>query len=224
MARVCKKTSVSMSNLISAIIFLLVANISSAQNNTDEIKLLLKNGNYKKAEGLINNSIESNLNNPEILFYRGIMETNLGKTNQAIDTFDSIKKNSNISFDIKDFNLNFVRGLSLEDGLSTLIDFTASTIYDSIINENNYFKNKNLKILICGGGRKNLSLVNAIKKKLPKEINLYLIDDYKIDGDFVESQAFAYLAIRSFLKKPISFPKTTNVKKPCVGGILSKNY
>ena len=87
MARVCKKTSVSMSNLISAIIFLLVANISSAQNNTDEIKLLLKNGNYKKAEGLINNSIESNLNNPEILFYRGIMETNLGKTNQAIDTF-----------------------------------------------------------------------------------------------------------------------------------------
>ena len=162
-------------------------------------------------------------------FDKNGMLAKAGKTseiilNQAIDTFDSIKKNSNISFDIKDFNLNFVRGLSLEDGLSTLIDFTASTIYDSIINENNYFKNKNLKILICGGGRKNLSLVNAIKKKLPKEINLYLIDDYKIDGDFVESQAFAYLAIRSFLKKPISFPKTTNVKKPCVGGILSKNY
>jgi len=144
--------------------------------------------------------------------------------NQAIDTFDSIKKNSNLSFDVKDFDLNFVRGLSIEDGLSTLIDFTASIIYESIINENNYFNDKNLKILICGGGRKNLSLVNAIKKKLPKEINLNLIDDYKIDGDFVESQAFAYLAIRSFLKKPISFPKTTNVKKPCVGGVLSKNY
>ena len=45
-----------------------------------------------------------------------------------------------------------------------------------------------------------------------------LIDDYGIDGDFVESQAFAYLAIRSFLKLPISFPSTTGVKKPCLGG------
>jgi len=144
--------------------------------------------------------------------------------NQAIDTFDSIKKNNNLSFDIKDFDLNFVRGLSLEDGLSTLTDFTASVIYQSIINENSYFKDKDLNILICGGGRKNLSLVNAIKNKLPNNINLNLIDNFKIDGDFVESQAFAYLAIRSFLKKPISFPKTTNVEKPCTGGVLVKNY
>jgi len=144
--------------------------------------------------------------------------------NQVIDRFDSIKKNNNLSFDVKDFDLNFVRGLSLEDGLSTLKDFTASIIHESIINENILFKDKNLDILICGGGRKNLSLINAIKKKLPKDINLNLIDDYKIDGDFVESQAFAYLAIRSYLKKPISFPKTTNIKKPCVGGVLSENY
>jgi anhydro-N-acetylmuramic acid kinase len=144
--------------------------------------------------------------------------------NQAIDTFDINKKNNNLSFDVKDFDLNFVRGLSLKDGLSTLMDFTALIISESIINENNYFKDKNLKILICGGGRKNLPLVNAIKKKLPKGVNLNLIDDYKIDGDFIESQAFAFLAIRSFLKKPISFPKTTNVEKPCMGGVLSKNY
>ena len=144
--------------------------------------------------------------------------------NQAIDGFDSIKKNNNLSFDIKDFDLNLVRGLSLEDGLSTLTDFTASIICESIINESNSFNGENLKILICGGGRKNLYLINAITKKLPKNTNLNLIDDYKINGDFVESQAFAYLAIRSFLKKPISFPKTTNVEKPCVGGVLSKNY
>tara|TARA_B110000305_G_scaffold175275_1_gene193876 strand:+ start:31 stop:1158 length:1128 start_codon:yes stop_codon:yes gene_type:complete len=144
--------------------------------------------------------------------------------NQAMDSFDTIKNNNNLSFDIKDFDLNFVRGLSLEDGLSTLTDFTASIIYESIINEKFFFKDKNLIVLICGGGRKNLSLVNAIKKKLPDDIDLNLIDDYNIDGDFIESQAFAYLAIRSFLKKPISFPKTTNVKKSCVGGVLSKNY
>ncbi|MBO6482086.1 MAG: anhydro-N-acetylmuramic acid kinase [Pelagibacteraceae bacterium] len=38
------------------------------------------------------------------------------------------------------------------------------------------------------------------------------IDDYGIDGDFVESQAFAYLAIRSFLKMPISSFYTTGCK------------
>ena len=144
--------------------------------------------------------------------------------NQAIDNFDSIKNNNNLSFDVKDFDLNFVRGLSLEDGLSTLTDFTATLIYQSIITSINFDKEKKLNVLICGGGRKNSSLVSSIKDKLPSNVSLSLIDDYKIDGDFIESQAFAYLAIRSFLKKKISFPKTTNVKKPCSGGVLIRNY
>ena len=50
------------------------------------------------------------------------------------------------------------------------------------------------------------------------------IDEYNIDGDFVEAQAFGYLAIRSFLKKNISFPSTTRVKKPITGGEMFKNY
>ena len=50
------------------------------------------------------------------------------------------------------------------------------------------------------------------------------IDDYGIDGDYVESQAFAYLAIRSFLKLPISFPLTTGCKEPCTGGEVVKNF
>ena len=144
--------------------------------------------------------------------------------NQAIDNFNNLKNNNKLSFDVKDFDLNFVRGLSLEDGLSTLTDFTASIIYYSIITSVNLNKDKELNILICGGGRKNSSLINSIKNKLPSNVNLCLIDDYKIDGDFIESQAFGYLAIRSFLKKTISFPKTTNVKKPCSGGVLIKNY
>ena len=76
------------------------------------------------------------------------------------------------------------------------------------------------KIILCGGGRKNKFLVDIIKDH-NKEIKL--IDDYGIDGDFVESQAFAYLAIRSYLKLPISFPETTGVKKPSTGGVLFKN-
>ena len=153
----------------------------------------------------------------------------IGKTdknilNQAIDNFDNIKNNKNLSLDVKDFDLNFVRGLSIEDGLSTLTDFTASIICQSIIDSINLNKGIELNILACGGGRKNLSLFDSINSKLPFNMNLSLIDDYKINGDFVESQAFAYLAIRSYLKKIISLPKTTNVNKACSGGILIENY
>ena len=40
-----------------------------------------------------------------------------------------------------------------------------------------------------------------------------LIDDLDFDGDFIESQAFAYLAIRSYLELPISFPETKGMDK-----------
>ena len=73
---------------------------------------------------------------------------------------------------------------------------------------------------MCGGGRKNSFLVEKLKKEI-KQIKL--IDEYNVDGDFVESQAFAYLAIRSYLKLPISFPETTGVKKPCTGGVIFNN-
>ena len=49
-----------------------------------------------------------------------------------------------------------------------------------------------------------------------------LIDELGIDGDFVESQAFAYLAIRSYLELPISFPETTGANKACNGGIIAE--
>ena len=153
----------------------------------------------------------------------------IGKTNeiilnQAIDNFDNIKNDNNLSFDINDFDLNFVRGLSLNDGLSTLTDFTATIIYQSIIESINLDKGVQLNILACGGGRKNLFLINSIKNKLPSNMKLSLIDQSKINGDFIESQAFAYLAIRSYLKKIISLPKTTNVKSSCSGGVLVENY
>ena len=143
---------------------------------------------------------------------------------QATEHFENINKNKKLSFDIKDFDLSFVRGLSYEDGLSTLTKFTSEIICDSIIKNTKKDKTKKINLLVCGGGRKNLTLIENITNKLPNNINLDLIDDYNINGDFIESQAFAYLAIRSLLKKEISFVKTTNVKKSCTGGILVKNY
>ena len=144
--------------------------------------------------------------------------------NQATENFENINKNKNLSFDIKDFDLSFVRGLSYEDGLSTLTKFTSEIICNSIIKNTKKDKINKINLLVCGGGRKNLTLIENIRNKLPNNINLDLIDDYNINGDFIESQAFAYLAIRSLLKKEISFVKTTNVKKSCTGGILVKNY
>ncbi|MDB9739301.1 anhydro-N-acetylmuramic acid kinase [Candidatus Pelagibacter sp.] len=155
--------------------------------------------------------------------------SSIGKTsevilNQAIDNFDNISIKKKLSFDIKDFDLSFVKGLSYEDGLSTLVDFTAIIIYRSILEATKIKENEKLLIVVCGGGRKNLSLMESLKKRLPKNISLKIIDDYKIDGDFIESQAFAYLAIRSALKKVISFPNTTGVQKSSTGGVLVKNY
>ena len=153
----------------------------------------------------------------------------LGKTDeiilkQGIENFKNIKNKKDLSFDVKDFDLDFVSQLSLKDGLATLVNFTATIISEAIINSISIKKDKKLSILICGGGRKNLTLINNIEKKLPNNIELNLIDDYNINGDYVESQAFAYLAIRSYLKLPISFPLTTNVNVPCTGGVLAENY
>ena len=50
------------------------------------------------------------------------------------------------------------------------------------------------------------------------------IDHFGFDGDFIESQTFGYLAVRTYLNLPISFPNTTGCKKPITGGIMAKNY
>ncbi len=126
------------------------------------------------------------------------------------------------SLDVNDFDVSFARGLTLEDGASTLTDFTAKIISSELIEINNLTKNKINKILICGGGRKNKTMVQKIKNYMSKDLNIELIDNYGIDGDFVESQAFAYIAIRSVLKLPITFPKTTGCDRELTGGEIIK--
>ncbi len=121
------------------------------------------------------------------------------------------------SFDVKDFDDSFVNSLSLKDRVATLTEYTAKImLMDFSLDE--WQKHK---IVLCGGGRKNKFLINKFKKE---NYIFYLIDDFGIDGDFVESQAFAYLAIRSFLNLPITFPATTGCKQPTTGGVIIKNY
>jgi len=152
-----------------------------------------------------------------------------GKTNdlilnQALDNFDNRPNQNVLSFDTKDFSLGFVRGLNLEDGAATLTDFTGKIIGAGLFSFLSEARDKLWKILVCGGGRKNITLIERIKSRTLKNLVIQSIDDYDIDGDFVESQAFAYLAIRSYLGLPISFPNTTGCKKPITGGVMVKNY
>ena len=137
---------------------------------------------------------------------------------QAQELYTNRENKKKLSFDTNDFDISFARGLSLEDGVSTLTDFTASIIGQELSSTIIAIDKKIKEIFICGGGRKNKVLLKKIKENLHNSIKLKLIDDYKINGDFVESQAFAYLAVRSLMNLPISFPTTTGCKYPCVGG------
>ncbi|MDB4065696.1 anhydro-N-acetylmuramic acid kinase [Candidatus Pelagibacter sp.] len=143
--------------------------------------------------------------------------------NQVIDNFkiDNFDK----SLDVKDFDISFARGLSLEDGCATITNFTAYLITKGIEHANGNY-DKPIKYLVCGGGRKNNFLIQSVKDflKSKKNISLNSIDEYNLDGDYVESQAFGYLAIRSYLNLPISYPKTTGCQTPTIGGSLVKNF
>ena len=114
--------------------------------------------------------------------------------------------------------MNFVKGIQVEDALANLNYFSAKVISENI--------KKDIKeefiIILCGGGRKNLTLISNLKKFL--NVKFYDIDQFNIDGDFIESQAFAYLSVRSLMKKTITFPSTTKVNKPITGGQIVKIY
>jgi len=139
--------------------------------------------------------------------------------NSALENYPEINSSDDRakSYDVKDFDLSFVRGLSLEDGAATLTEYTSEILTTRLINT--LFGAKS--IAITGGGRKNKFLIKSIREKM--KVPVLLIDDYGLDGDFIESQAFAYLAIRSYLKLPISYPETTGVNKPCTGGVIVKS-
>ena len=143
--------------------------------------------------------------------------------NQVIDNFkiDNFDK----SLDVKDFDISFARGLSLEDGCATITNFTAYLIAKGIEYANGS-NDKSIKYLVCGGGRKNNFLIQSVKDYLKSKQNISLnsIEEYNLNGDYIESQAFGYLSIRSYLNLPISYPKTTGCEIPTVGGNLVKNF
>ena len=142
--------------------------------------------------------------------------------NQAIDNFEfNDFKNS---LDINDFDISFLRGLDFEEGCATVTEFTAYLIANGINNLRVRNTDSDL-FIICGGGRKNNFLINRIKNYIHNEKRFIIkdVDYYEFDGDFIESQAFGYLAARSIYNLPISFPKTTRCLKSISGGVIVDN-
>ena len=127
--------------------------------------------------------------------------------NNFIDRFTF---NKNTSYDFSDFSISEFRNLEKDMGIATLSFITANLII-SFLNEK-----KLEKVLVSGGGRKNKSIMNYLKDRA---VN---IDQIDFDGDFTESQAFAYLAARSQNNLPLTFPETTGVEKPVTGGAIKK--
>ena len=142
---------------------------------------------------------------------------------QAQELFNNRLNKKKRSFDVSDFDISFARGLSLADGARMLTDFTANIIGEGLVKNIRKFNGSIKNILLCGGGRKNKVLIEKIQHILDPNIKLKPIDVFKINGDFIESQAFAFLAIRSFCKLPITFPNTTGCREPCTGGELINN-
>ncbi len=148
---------------------------------------------------------------------------NQNLANNFLDKLKKSQKNKNISYDTSDFDISEFNQLNPKDGVATLSFITAKAIL-------NFAKDLDLKrIIICGGGRLNKAILNNLKKdrfiiSLIEDVKCSQSDDpiWNLNGDFVESQAFAYIAVRSFLKLPISFPETTGCKQPCTGGEIVK--
>lgn len=122
---------------------------------------------------------------------------------------DLIYKKPPKSFDRNDFDLMLKEVYDLKnpsDILATLVYMHAKAIEINL----NFLPAKPKKIIICGGGRKNLAIIEAIKDVM-SDIEIKLAEEVGFDGDSTEAEAFAFLGIRSLLKLPISFQKTTGV-------------
>ncbi|NBV05709.1 MAG: anhydro-N-acetylmuramic acid kinase [Proteobacteria bacterium] len=113
------------------------------------------------------------------------------------------------SFDRGDFSLLLAPINSLknpQDALATLAYIHAKAIEINL----GFLTARPKEILVCGGGRKNIALMDEMKKCL-SGVEVKSVDEIGFDGDAVEAEAFAFLGIRSLLHLPISFSNTTGV-------------
>ena len=116
------------------------------------------------------------------------------------------------SLDRYDFSFAPVEHLSLEDGAATLTAFSAATVALGV----EACPVRPHTLIASGGGRHNPVLLEAIRQRAG--VAVAAAEDFGWRGDAIEAEAFAYLAARTLLGLPISFPATTGVAAPLAGG------
>ncbi len=115
------------------------------------------------------------------------------------------------SLDRQDFATPLDRlDLSPADGAATLTEFTARAVAATLLPE------PPRRWLVCGGGRHNPALMDALRRALPGTVEA--VETLGWDGDALEAQCFGFLAARVARGLPLSLPGTTGVPEPCPGG------
>jgi anhydro-N-acetylmuramic acid kinase len=120
------------------------------------------------------------------------------------------------SLDRDDFRAFVPGDLGAADGAATLTEITAATVAAAA----RHFPLPVREWLVCGGGRHNPVLMAALARRLDAPVRP--VEAAGWDGDALEAQAFAYLAVRSVLGLPLSLPTTTGAPMPLCGGRLFK--
>lgn len=116
------------------------------------------------------------------------------------------------SLDRYDFKTDHVRKLTPEDGAATLTAFTAHCLQKA----ERFLPEPVGEWIICGGGRRNPALMETLADVLDAPVRA--AEDAGWRGDDLEAESFAYMAVRSLKKLPLSYPKTTRVPAPTLGG------
>lgn len=75
------------------------------------------------------------------------------------------------------------------------------------------------RVLVAGGGRHNPAIMARLAAVLPTQVAP--VEAVGLDGDMIEAQAFAYLAVRVLRELPITGPETTGAPGPMTGGRIS---
>jgi anhydro-N-acetylmuramic acid kinase len=107
-----------------------------------------------------------------------------------------------------------VAALPDADGAATLAEFTAASIAAAL----RLVPAAPRHWLVGGGGRRNAHLMGRLRALLGVAVDP--VEAVGWDGDFIEAECFAYLAVRSRLGLPLSLPTTTGVPRPLPGGEL----
>ncbi len=119
------------------------------------------------------------------------------------------------SLDRDNWNIDNVRYSSLEDGMATLLEMSVQGVVKSL----EHLPARPSHIYVAGGGRKNGYMMGILAQRLGLPVTS--IDDLGWNGDAIEAEGFAYLAVRSLLGLSLTLPSTTGVTKPLSGGELN---